>query len=156
MKTQSLKPNHSLVGAGLLSLLLIIGGLLVVPVVIAADLVVYKSPTCGCCAAWISHMEQNGHQVKVHDRNDLPTIKRQFGVPEHLQSCHTAMVEGYVIEGHVPAEDVERLLKERPAVNGLTVPGMPMGSPGMEGHRKDPYDVLTFKRNGNTDVFARR
>jgi len=122
---------------------------------VAADVVVYKSPTCGCCKEWVNHMRDNGFTVEVHDRNDLIQIKRQLGVPGNLQSCHTAKVGGYVIEGHVPASDVKRLLDENLQVAGLTAPGMPMGSPGMDmGPRKDVYDVLTFTRSGKTDVFA--
>lgn len=121
----------------------------------AAGLVVYKSPTCGCCKGWVDHMRANGFDVEVQERDDVSPIKRKMGVPQQLQSCHTAKVEDYVIEGHVPAADVKRLLKEKPDVVGLTAPGMPIGSPGMEmGPRKDPYDVLTFKKSGQTAVFA--
>jgi hypothetical protein len=121
----------------------------------AADVVVYKSPTCGCCKDWVAHMRESGFNVQVHDRYDMSPIKQQMGVPQHLQSCHTASVGMYVIEGHVPADDIIRLLREKPAVAGLSAPGMPMGSPGMEGPRKDPYDVLTFRRDGKTTVYAR-
>lgn len=122
---------------------------------IAADVVVYKSPSCGCCTEWVKHMRNNGFSVKVHDRNDVSPVKKQMGVPRQLQSCHTAKVGDYVIEGHVPASDIKRLLKEKPNVVGLTAPGMPHGSPGMDmGPRKDPYDVLTFKHSGQTTVFA--
>ena len=120
----------------------------------AEEVVVYKSPTCGCCGDWIKHLQSNGYKVTVHDRQNLNPIKAEMGVPRRLQSCHTAKVGDYVIEGHVPAEDIARLLQEKPQVAGLTVPGMPMGSPGMEGPRKDPYDVLTFQRNGRTAVYA--
>jgi len=122
----------------------------------AADVVVYKSPTCGCCDAWVSHLEKNGFNVEVHNQRNMTPIKSRMGVPGHLQSCHTAMVDGYVIEGHVPAEDIVRLLKEKPKVKGLSVPGMPMGSPGMEGPRKDPYNVLTFQSDGKTSVYSKR
>ncbi|MCP3662348.1 MAG: DUF411 domain-containing protein [Gammaproteobacteria bacterium] len=122
----------------------------------AADVVVYKSPTCGCCKGWISHLKENGFSVEVHDRSNLNSIKAELGVPRHLQSCHTAKVEGYVVEGHVPADVIVRLLKEKPRIKGLAVPGMPMGSPGMEGPRNDAYDVLTFQSNGKTTVFASR
>ena len=120
----------------------------------AADVVVYKSPTCGCCENWVSHLKENGFSVEVHNQRNMDQVKAELGVPRHLQSCHTAMVDGYVVEGHVPASDIKRLLKEKPDVVGLTAPGMPMGSPGMDGPRKDPYDVLTFKRNGKTSVYA--
>lgn len=122
----------------------------------AADVVVYKSPTCGCCKNWISHLQENGFTVEVHNRRNMSPIKTELGVPRHLQSCHTATVGGYVLEGHVPAEEIARLLKEKPQIKGLAVPGMPMGSPGMEGPRKDAYDVVTFQENGRTTVFASR
>ena len=118
---------------------------------------VYKTPTCGCCAKWVDHMKQNGFTVNVTDLNDLSTIKAKHGVPSKLQSCHTAVVNGYVVEGHVPAADVKRMLKELPAVAGLALPGMPAGSPGMEvpGIVPPPYDVMTFDKKGATRVFAR-
>ncbi len=122
----------------------------------AADVVVYKSPTCGCCKNWISHLEENGFTVEVHNERNMSPIKSELGVPRNLQSCHTATVGDYVVEGHVPAEEITRLLKEKPSVKGLAVPGMPMGSPGMEGPRQDAYDVLTFERNGKTSVYASR
>jgi hypothetical protein len=117
---------------------------------------VYKSPTCGCCALWVKHLQQNGFTARVTEMDDVSTIKAQKGVPPRAQSCHTAVVDGYVIEGHVPASDVHRLLKERPAVVGLAVPGMPIGSPGMEvsGQRAQRYDVLAFDRQGQVKVFA--
>jgi hypothetical protein len=135
----------------------ITGGILMSqPPTQAADVVVYKSPSCGCCAKWIDHLEQNGFNVEVHNQRDMGPVKDRFGVPRNLQSCHTAQVDGYVVEGHVPAEDIERLLKERPDVKGLAVPGMPMGSPGMEGPRKDPYDVLAFSDKARPSVFSSR
>ncbi len=115
----------------------------------------WKSPTCGCCKAWVEHMEQSGFRVVAIDTSDVDAVKRRHGVrPEH-GSCHTATVGGYVLEGHVPAADVRRLLAERPNVTGLAVPGMPQGSPGMETGMKDPYEVLAFTRGGATSVFAR-
>ena len=122
----------------------------------AAEVVVYKSPTCGCCAKWIDHLEDNGFNVEVHDRQNMNPVKDGLGIPRHLQSCHTAEVGGYLVEGHVPAGDIKRLLEERPAIKGLAVPGMPMGSPGMEGPRKDPYDVLAFDEGGNPSVYSSR
>ncbi len=119
---------------------------------------VYKSATCGCCTAWIRHMEEAGYKVKAQDTaiGILAKIKRQAGLSPDLQSCHTAKVGGYVIEGHVPAQDVARLLKERPDAVGLSVPGMPLGSPGMDsGPDKEPYEVLLVRRDGSTEVFAR-
>ena len=116
---------------------------------------VYKSPTCGCCSAWVDHLKENGFEVKSYNSNDMGGIKQRLGVTPELASCHTAMVDGYVLEGHVPARDIKRLLEQRPKVTGLTVPGMPMGSPGMEGDRVDKYDVLTFDKAKNTEVFTR-
>lgn len=115
---------------------------------------VYKTPTCGCCKKWVTHLEQNGFEVETIDMRDLRMIKSMSGVKPELASCHTAKVDGYVIEGHVPADDIKRLLAERPAVKGLTAPGMPHGSPGMETGRKDPYQVLTIDAEGKTEVFA--
>ena len=106
---------------------------------------VYKSPSCGCCSAWVDHMRDAGFDMRSIDHEDVDRIKAQFGVAPDVQSCHTALVEGYVVEGHVPARDVKRLLDERPAATGLAVPGMPVGSPGMEqGGHKDPYQVILF------------
>ena len=115
---------------------------------------VYKSPTCGCCTKWISHLEENGFKVKAIDTKDMYQVKKDAGLHPGLGSCHTGIVDGYTIERHVPASDIKRLLAERPAVRGLAVPGMPMGSPGMEGPRKDRYSVLTFDDSGKTTVFS--
>ena len=120
----------------------------------AADMMVYKSPTCGCCTVWIEHIEAHGFSVEYEDTYDIAPIKQANGITRELASCHTALIGGYVIEGHVPAEDIQRLLAERPDVVGLTVPGMPMGSPGMEGSFTERYDVLAYDRDGNTQVFA--
>jgi hypothetical protein len=118
---------------------------------------VYKTPTCGCCAKWVEHMKAAGFAPTVNDLPELSAIKTKHAIPPALQSCHTALVDGYIVEGHVPADLVQKMLKERPKVAGIAVPGMPMGSPGMEqGDRKDPYDVLTFDASGNTTVFASR
>jgi len=115
---------------------------------------VYKSPTCGCCGAWVDHMKENGYQVVVHEQQNLQSIKEKAGILPGQGSCHTAFIGDYVIEGHVPASDVDRLLAERPDAKGLTVPGMPVGSPGMEmGDRVDAYDVLLFDEEG-TEVFS--
>ncbi|MCU7864627.1 MAG: DUF411 domain-containing protein [Candidatus Thiodiazotropha sp. (ex Lucinoma borealis)] len=122
----------------------------------AADVVVYKSPTCGCCKKWISHLKDNGYTVEVHNQRNMDPVKAELGVPRHLQSCHTAKVGGYVVEGHVPADVIVRLLKEKPQIKGLAAPGMPMGSPGMEGPRNDAYDILTFQQNGKTTIYASR
>ena len=117
---------------------------------------VYKSPTCGCCAEWVTYMEANGFTVETVDVNDISAVKAQYGIPDSLSSCHTAVVGGYVVEGHVPASDVHRLLREQPEAGGLAVPGMPIGSPGMEvpGQPNQPYAVLLVD-DGGTSVYAR-
>jgi hypothetical protein len=117
---------------------------------------VFKSPTCGCCALWVKHLQQNGFDAKVTEIEDLAPIKTRNQVPPRAQSCHTAVVNGYVLEGHVPAADVQRLLKERPAgVRGLAVPGMPLGSPGMEaGSTVQAYNVFAFDQQGKLSVYA--
>lgn len=117
---------------------------------------VYKSPTCGCCANWVKHLEANGFATRVTDLENLSEIKTKHNVPGSAQSCHTAIVDGYVIEGHVPAADVLRLLKDRPAVLGLAVPGMPIGSPGMEvpNVKPQPYNVMSFDRGGQLKVYS--
>jgi hypothetical protein len=120
-------------------------------------MVVYKSPTCGCCTKWVEHVQAAGFQVEVHDTADVTPVKNEHGLPQHLASCHTALVDGYVIEGHVPADVIRRLLSERPQVTGIAVPGMPAGSPGMEmGSRKDPYDIIAFARDGKVSVYETR
>lgn len=119
---------------------------------------VLKSPTCGCCAAWITHVEAAGFDVDAQDvtQDALWAAKNEAGITPNLSSCHTGFIEGYVIEGHVPATDIQRLLAERPDALGLTVPGMPSGSPGMEmGNQRDAFDTLLVLQNGETDVFAR-
>jgi hypothetical protein len=115
---------------------------------------VYKDPSCGCCKSWIQHLIKHGYQVDAKDTPEMTGIKRSLGVPDGLSACHTAVVNGYLIEGHVPAADIARLLKEKPKVAGLAVPGMPMGSPGMEGPRTQHYQVLSFDKAGKTKVFA--
>ena len=119
---------------------------------------VWKSPTCGCCKDWIAHMQANGFRVQTHDTGNT-AARARLGIAERFGSCHTARVGGYAIEGHVPASDVHRLLKERPAAIGLAVPGMPIGSPGMDGPeyggRKDAYDVLLLRRDGSASVYRR-
>ncbi len=119
------------------------------------EITVYKSPTCGCCKKWISHLRENGFSVTAKDVADMRPIKQKYGVPPKLSSCHTAVVDGYVIEGHVPAADIRRLLDSRAPLWGLTVPGMPIGSPGMEqGPRREPYGVLSIDRKGEVDVYS--
>lgn len=122
----------------------------------AAAMTVYRDPSCGCCEAWAEIARKAGYQVTLADRPDMPAIKRQYGVPEELASCHTAIAGGYAIEGHVPMEDVARLLKERPSgIKGIAVAGMPRGSPGMEmpDGSKDPFQVMAFDASGRTSVY---
>ena len=120
-------------------------------------LAVYKSPTCGCCEGWVAHMRQAGFTAAVHVVADPGTVRRARGLPDGLASCHTAVIDGYAIEGHVPAADVVRLLAERPEAVGLAAPGMPVGSPGMEtpDGRKQPFETLLVLRSGQTRVFGR-
>lgn len=115
---------------------------------------VYKSPTCGCCSKWVAHLEANGFKVEATDVSDMSLVKRSHGIPGALASCHTAIVGDYLVEGHVPAEDIVQLLKQKPAIKGIAVPGMPIGSPGMEGSNPEAYDVVSFKANGETEVFS--
>lgn len=150
-----MKRRHALVS------LLSAGGLLAVPSVLRAQgpavlVEVWKSPRCGCCQDWITHLETNGFRVKVNDTGNT-TVRARLKIPARLGSCHTAWVGRYAIEGHVPAADIRRLLKERPDAIGLAVPGMPIGSSGMDGpaydNRQDPYDVLLIATDGSTQVF---
>lgn len=126
------------------------------PSVTPVSIKVYKTPTCGCCKAWVEHIEQNGFKAEVVDMPDLSAVKTKYGVAPQHQSCHTAVVGNYTIEGHVPADLIMKLVNEKPDIAGLAVPGMPMGSPGMEGATKENYDVLTFDRAGRTTVYAQR
>jgi hypothetical protein len=119
-------------------------------------LTVYKSPTCGCCSDWVDHMRENGFRIVAVDTADVEPIKRRLGVRQEHFSCHTATIGGYVVEGHVPAADVHRMLTERPEITGIAVPGMPQGSPGMETGYKERYDVIAFSPHGRSSVFARR
>jgi hypothetical protein len=119
---------------------------------------IYKSPACGCCKDWVAHLQANGFSnLRVHETGNT-AVRTRLGLPSRYGSCHTATVAGYAIEGHVPAADIQRLLRERPEAIGLAVPGMPLGSPGMDGpdydNRKDPYDVLLVGRDGNARVFS--
>jgi hypothetical protein len=115
---------------------------------------VYKDPNCGCCKAWIAHLEKAGYTVDAKDSPNMAEIKASLGVPAVLTSCHTAVVNGYLIEGHVSPEEIDRLLAQKPTIAGLAVPGMPMGSPGMDGGMKQHYQVLSFDKGGKTKVFA--
>ena len=123
---------------------------------ITAELSVWKSRTCGCCALWVDHMRVNGFNVRVTDVDDVTEFRVKAGVPDSLRSCHTATIDGYAVEGHIPADVVRNLLAQRPPVRGIAVPGMPIGSPGMEGARKERYNVLAFDEMGATSVFATR
>lgn len=119
------------------------------------DIHVYKSPTCGCCEGWVDHMKDNGFNVEVTDTNNLNPIKAEAGLTPALASCHTAFIGDYVIEGHVPARDIRRLIAESPQARGLSAPGMPVGSPGMEmGNRKDHYKIMLFNSAGQSRVFS--
>lgn len=157
IKKSTVNNNGKLAVSLLVGTTLVIGGLMFSQhPTKAGEIVVYKSPSCGCCKAWVNHLQENGFSVEVHDKEDMNPIKVDREVPRHLQSCHTAEVGGYVVEGHVPADLITRLLQEKPKVKGVAVPGMPMGSPGMEGPRKDAYQVLTFQEDGSTTVYANR
>lgn len=120
---------------------------------------VWKTAACGCCKDWVKHLQANGFEVKTHDVSDATKrdYRRRLGLADKFGSCHTALINGYLLEGHVPAREIQRLLKERPRALGLAVPGMPVGSPGMDGPeyggRKDPYAVLLVQRDGNSSVF---
>jgi hypothetical protein len=122
----------------------------------AATMTVYKSASCGCCSKWVEHVEKHGFTVKVVNVDDIMATKAKVGVPKALTSCHTAVIGGYVVEGHVPAADIKKLLASKPKAKGLALPGMPMGSPGMEhGGHHAPYETLLVKADGSTAVFAR-
>jgi hypothetical protein len=115
---------------------------------------VYKSPTCGCCQKWVDYVRSRGYTVTVSNVPNVSSVKRQLGVPSGVASCHTAVIGGYFIEGHVPAEDISRLIAEHPDIAGLALPGMPIGSPGMEGSNAQPYFVLAVQKDGKLTVFA--
>lgn len=153
----------------MVALLVVGGGLFVVTaradaspsidaaVVASTPVLVYKTPTCGCCSEWVKHLEEAGFEVETRDLDNLSAIKSELGVDPKLQSCHTAVVGDYVVEGHVPADVIARILEEQPSIAGVAVPGMPAGSPGMEmGSRVDPYEIIAFDRDGNMKVYDRR
>jgi len=155
-RRSNMKPVHKYILGS--AVVLSIGILTWLPSVNLADapqITVYKSATCGCCNKWVDHMRDAGFKVVTHNRQDLNQIKQDYGVEYKHRSCHTAVVEEYVIEGHVPAGDIQDLLDKRPAISGLAAPGMPMGSPGMEGKHKDPYDVIAFNKGGKSTVFSK-
>ncbi len=115
---------------------------------------VFKSPSCGCCGKWVDQAKAAGFKVEITNTENMEVVKKQAGVPEHLQSCHTASVDGYVIEGHVPFKDIRRMLKMRPKARGLSVPGMVTGSPGMEyGNEREPFNVVLFDASGSEKIF---
>jgi hypothetical protein len=121
----------------------------------AAALTIYKSASCGCCAKWVEHVEKHGFTVTVVNVDDVMAVKAKAGIPNKLASCHTSKVGGYVVEGHVPAADIKKLLAQKPKAKGIAVPGMPMGAPGMEhGDHRQPYQTLLIKADGSTAVFA--
>lgn len=121
------------------------------------EVVMHKDPNCGCCGKWAEHLEANGFKVKTVYERDMEAVKKRLGVPQRLTSCHTARVGSYIVEGHVPADSIKRLLREKPAVRGVATPGMPVGSPGMEvpGVKAEAYEVISFDRAGKTRVFER-
>ncbi len=122
----------------------------------ATTITVFKDPNCGCCKEWVTHLRKHAFTVVAKDTSDVASIKATARVPRQLNSCHTAFVNGYVVEGHVPAADIQRMLTEKPKIAGIAVPGMPAGSPGMEvPGRADRYEVIAFGRDGSTSVFAR-
>ncbi|MBE9066472.1 DUF411 domain-containing protein [Leptolyngbya cf. ectocarpi LEGE 11479] len=122
---------------------------------LASEINVFRSPTCGCCGLWIEHMREAGFQVNDQITEDMAAIKEQYDIPDNLTSCHTAVVDGYVVEGHIPAADVARLLTENSDIAGIAVPGMPSGSPGMEsGSYVESYTVFAFDKNGATTSFS--
>lgn len=137
----------------LLSLILIAGGTAWAQS--ATQIEVFKSPYCGCCEKWVEHMEKSGFKVSAHNVNDVPAARKKLGMPDRFGSCHTAKIGGYVVEGHVPAADVQRLLKEKPKAIGLAAPGMPQGSPGMETATPVPYETLLIQADGSARLFAK-
>jgi len=120
------------------------------------EIIVYKTSTCGCCKKWVEHLQAAGFRVTAHDTSDVAGVAAHYGVPRRLSACHTALVQGYVVEGHVPVDAIERLLKEGPDIAGVAVPGMPPGSPGMESETPAHYQILTFAKSGRTAVYGNR
>lgn len=119
----------------------------------SVEVEVYRSPTCGCCGEWIQHLKENDFVVKDYVTNDVQLIKDKYGVTANMASCHTAIVNGYVVEGHVPADDIKKMINDKPNIIGISVPGMPVGTPGMDmGGRKDPYQVVSFDKEKNYQV----
>lgn len=119
------------------------------------DIVVYKNPSCGCCSKWVKYLQDNDYNVTVEDTRDVMAVKKRLGVPQKLAACHTAVIDGYVVEGHITHRDIKRLLLFRPDISGIAVPGMPVGTPGMErGNTVQSYNVMSFDERGNTAVFV--
>jgi hypothetical protein len=148
-----MKPANSLRRLALcLSFALVAGAAAAEPAVRAE---VFKSPDCGCCSEWVEHLRANGFTVTTRDVPDVPAARRALGMPARYGSCHTARIGNYLVEGHVPAADIHRLLKEKPKAVGLAAPGMPLGSPGMESPRPQPYDTLLVQSDGSATVFAK-
>ena len=133
-----------------------VGGLAIAAPSPGPEIAVYKNASCGCCKKWVEHLQAAGFRVTVHDTSTLAGVMERYGVPRKLTACHTAVVDGYVIEGHVPADVIQRLLKERPGIAGVAVPGMPAGSPGMESETPARFYILTFDKNGTTSVYGAR
>jgi hypothetical protein len=133
-----------------------VGGLAIAAPSPGPEISVYKNASCGCCKKWVEHLQAAGFRVTVHDTSNLAVVMERYGVPRKLTACHTAVVDGYVIEGHVPADVIQRLLKERPGIAGVAVPGMPAGSPGMESETPARFYILTFDKNGTTSVYGAR
>lgn len=120
----------------------------------SVPVVVYRSPTCGCCEKWIAYLKDNNFVIEDRVTDDIQAIKNKYGVSQEMASCHTAIIEGYVVEGHVPADAIKKLLKTKPNIVGISVPGMPVGTPGMEmGGRKDPYHVMSFDSKNHIEIF---
>ena len=149
-------PGRQWAALGLAATVAGVAGLAVATPVPGPEVVVYKSSSCGCCKKWVEHLQATGFRVTVHDTTNLTAVAEHYGVPHKLTACHTAVVDGYVVEGHVPADVIQRLLKERPEIAGVAVPGMPAGSPGMDTDMPARYYILTFDKNGTTSVFGAR
>ena len=157
-------PIHCVARRSMLTLAVVIGLAWAGSVWMAAQssakpqMTVYKSSTCGCCSKWVEHMQANGFEVKAIDVDDIDKVKHERGVPDSAASCHTAVVNGYVVEGHVPADAVLKVLKEKPPIAGIAVPGMPMGAPGMEvpSGQKAAYTIVSFDKTGKTAVYQQR
>ncbi len=119
------------------------------------DIVVYKNPECGCCTKWVKYLQNNNYNVTIEHTRDVLAVKKRLGVPEKLAACHTAVIDGYVVEGHITHRDIKRLLLFRPEIKGIAVPGMPVGTPGMEsGSTVHSYNVMSFDEQGNMEVFV--